>query len=120
MQIQRGHHLITGHWMVDGGAKVQTQHINNDLGAIVKYTGTMPVYQAPTAINPAVYKHLWDLYEKAFELRPEDYQAPLLMAQILADLERPDRATAARRAGLARHRWRRRVAAVLHTSSPSK
>lgn len=68
MQIQRGHHLITGHWMVENGAKVQTQHINNDLAAIVKYTGAAPVYNAPQAINAAVYKHLWDLYEKAFEI----------------------------------------------------
>lgn len=68
MQIQRGHHLITGHWFVEGGSKVQTQHINNDLAAIVKYTGTKPEYQAPAAINPAVYQHLWDLYEKAFEI----------------------------------------------------
>ncbi len=68
MQIQRGHHLIAGHWLVEGGSKVQTQHINNDLAAIVKYTGTKPTYEAPQAINPSVYQHLWDLYEKAFEI----------------------------------------------------
>ncbi len=68
MQIQRGHHLISGHWLVDAGSKVTTQHINNDLAAIVKYAGTAPTYHAPEAINPAVYKHLWDLYEKAFEI----------------------------------------------------
>lgn len=68
MQIQRGHHLITGHWFVEGGSKVQTQHVNNDLAAIVKYTGTMPVYQAPGIISPEVYSHLWKLYEKAFEI----------------------------------------------------
>lgn len=68
MMIQRGHHLITGHWMVEGGSKVQTQHINNDLAAIVKYTGTKPDYQAPGIISPEVYSHLWKLYEKAFEI----------------------------------------------------
>jgi len=67
-QIQRGHHLIAGHWLVEQGAKVQSQHINNDLAAIVRYTGTAPRYEAPQAINPAVYQHLWDLYAKAFEV----------------------------------------------------
>ena len=41
------------------------------------------------------------LYERASELRPEDYQAPLLMAQICADLNQPERAAQARRGGLA-------------------
>lgn len=40
------------------------------------------------------------LYEKAFELRPEDYQSPLLAGQIYEDLKQPDRAEAARRSGL--------------------
>jgi non-specific serine/threonine protein kinase len=40
------------------------------------------------------------LYERASEVRPEDYQAPLLVGQIHADLGRPERAEAARRAGL--------------------
>ncbi len=41
------------------------------------------------------------LYEKAFELRPEDYQSPLLAGQIYEDLRQPQRAEAARRSGLA-------------------
>jgi non-specific serine/threonine protein kinase len=41
------------------------------------------------------------LYEKAFELRPEDYQSPLLAGQIYEDLKQPERAEAARRSGLA-------------------
>jgi TolB-like protein/Flp pilus assembly protein TadD len=41
------------------------------------------------------------LYEKAFALRPEDYQSPLLMAQIYDDLGRPGEARAARRRGIA-------------------
>jgi TolB-like protein len=40
------------------------------------------------------------LYERASELRPEDYQAPLLVGQILGDLGHPARAETARRAGL--------------------
>lgn len=67
MQIQRGHHLIAGHWLVLQGSTLTTQ-INNDLAAIVKYTGTAPQYQTPAIIAPEVYKHLWELYAKAFEI----------------------------------------------------
>jgi hypothetical protein len=67
-QIQKGHHLITGHWMVDTSSKTLTTHINNDLGAIVKYAGIRPEYNAPQIISPEVYNHLWQLYAKAFEI----------------------------------------------------
>lgn len=67
-QIQRGMHLIAGHWLVEKGADVSTQLINNDLAAIVKYTGTPPQYQAPSIISPEIYSHLWQLYAKAFEI----------------------------------------------------
>jgi serine/threonine protein kinase/tetratricopeptide (TPR) repeat protein len=40
------------------------------------------------------------LYEQASELRPEDYQSPLLVGQIYEDLRRPELAEAARRRGL--------------------
>jgi len=67
-QIQRGHHLITGHYLVEQGSKVAQQHLNNDLAAIVKYSGTKPEYMAPQIISPEVYNHLWQLYAKAFEI----------------------------------------------------
>lgn len=66
-QIQRGHHLITGHYLVQQGS-VLTQQINNDLSSIWKYTGTAPTYQAPSIIAPEVYSHLWQLYARAFEI----------------------------------------------------
>lgn len=65
--IQRGHHLIKGHWLVMQGTTLTAQ-INNDLAAIVKYTGRPPEYQAPAIIAPEVYQHLWQLYAKAFEI----------------------------------------------------
>jgi non-specific serine/threonine protein kinase len=40
------------------------------------------------------------LYEKAFELRPEDYQSPLLAGQIYEDLKQPEMAETSRRRGL--------------------
>lgn len=67
-QIQRGHHLIAGHYLVEQGSKVTTAQMNNDLATIVKYTGTPPQYQAPQVISSEVYQHLWQLYAKAFEI----------------------------------------------------
>ena len=67
-QIQRGHHLISGHYLVENGSKVNTALLNNDLAAIVKYSGTKPDYVAPQIISPEVYAHLWQLYAKAFEV----------------------------------------------------
>jgi adenylate cyclase len=43
-----------------------------------------------------------DLYEKAAEVQPHDYQSPLLMAQIYADLGREEDAEASRRRGIQR------------------
>jgi hypothetical protein len=68
LQIQRAHHLITGHYLVEQGSKVIADQLNNDLASIVKYTGTRPEYQAPQIISPEIYNHLWQLYAKAFEI----------------------------------------------------
>ncbi|HEX5042246.1 MAG TPA: protein kinase [Candidatus Polarisedimenticolaceae bacterium] len=43
-----------------------------------------------------------ELYETAAAVRPDDYQALLLVAQIYDDLERPQEAAGARRRGIAR------------------
>lgn len=67
-QIQRGHHLIGGHWLVENGSKVLAAQLNNDLAAIVRYSGTRPQYEAPQVIAPEIYAHLWQLYAKAFEI----------------------------------------------------
>lgn len=66
--IQRGLHLITGHWLVDQNSKVISSHINNDLGAIVKYQGQAPIYQVPSVIAPETYQHLATQYGRYYEL----------------------------------------------------
>lgn len=68
IEIQKAHHLIKGHYLVESGAKVQTSSLNNDLSAIVKYTGVAPQYVAPVAVGPDVYQHLERLYAKAYEI----------------------------------------------------
>lgn len=67
-QIQNGHHLVTGHWLVDINSKVVASHINNDLSTILKYTGVKPEYNAPAIIAPEVYQHLWNLVQRYYAL----------------------------------------------------
>lgn len=73
--IQNGHHLIKGHYLVDAASRVQLAHINNDLASILRYTGNPPQYVAPTIISPEVYQHLWQLYAKYYELAGINQQA---------------------------------------------
>jgi hypothetical protein len=73
--IQNGHHLIKGHYIVDSASKVQLSHINNDLSTILRYTGNPPTYIAPTIIAPEIYQHLWNLVSKYYELAGVNQQA---------------------------------------------
>jgi hypothetical protein len=83
-QIQNGHHLIQGHWLVEQNCKVVSAHINNDLSTILKYQGIKPEYQAPAIISPEVYQHLWALVAKYYELSGVNQQTA--QAQKPADL----------------------------------
>ena len=67
-QIQNGHHLITGKYLVEKMSKVTVAHINNDLSSILSYTGTPPQYVAPAIIAPEVYQHLWNLVQRYYAL----------------------------------------------------
>lgn len=73
--IQTGHHLIKGHYLVESGSKVVKAHINNDLASILTFTGTPPTYQAPAIIAPEVYQHLWALVQKYYEIAGVNQQA---------------------------------------------
>lgn len=68
--IQRGHHLIgKAHWMVHNSAEVPSAHINNDMAAIIRWSGNVPpqVY-VPQAVSPDTYNFLNMLYQKSFEI----------------------------------------------------
>jgi hypothetical protein len=67
-RIQQGHHLITGHYLVENNSDVVISHINNDLSTIVRWSGIKPEYQIPSIIAPEVYEHLWALYAKGYEI----------------------------------------------------
>ena len=68
-QIQEGHHLITGQWLVQAGSEVIANHLNNDLARIVEFAGgTPPVYVPPSIISPEIYEHLKWLYQLSSEI----------------------------------------------------
>lgn len=54
-------------WL-ESGSHVVSSHINNEFGGIKYYNGTMPVFQVPQAMSQEVYQHLWQLFQKAFEI----------------------------------------------------
>lgn len=53
---------------VEEGSSVNTAHINDEIGGIVKYRGTKPEAMTWTAMNPEIYNYLEYLYKKGFEI----------------------------------------------------
>jgi hypothetical protein len=67
--IQIAHHLLSAPAIyIQEGSNVIAQHMNNEIGRIIKYKGVMPVIKADGMINPEIYQHLENLYRKAFEI----------------------------------------------------
>lgn len=54
--------------LVENSSQVNTKHINNEIGAIIKYTGAAPVFDIARALSPEIYQQLENLYRKAFEI----------------------------------------------------
>ena len=66
--IQKAQHLIASpRILVDSGSKVNTAHLNNKIGAIVKYTGSKPDFINPIAMNNEIYNHVKWLISSSFE-----------------------------------------------------
>jgi hypothetical protein len=74
-QIQNGHHLITGRWMVEANSKVISQHINNDLSSILRYYGVKPEYVLPVIIQPEIYQHMIWLVGEYYNLAALNQQS---------------------------------------------
>ena len=66
--IQRSFHLA-GSFKVflENGSKIVKEHINNDIGAIVSYTGKEPTYAVPQIVPMEMYQHLTTLKNSAYE-----------------------------------------------------
>lgn len=54
--------------LVSRQSKIVETHINNDIGAIINYTGEPPIFSAPNIVPPDLYIQLQFLISKAFEL----------------------------------------------------
>jgi hypothetical protein len=53
--------------LVENGSKVVTQHLNNDVGTIIHYTGTPPQYVTPPPIDPSNAQQIDALIAKGFQ-----------------------------------------------------
>lgn len=53
--------------LIENGSKVVSQHLNNDIGTIVNYTGTEPKYVTPPPIHPSNEQKLDSLIAKSFQ-----------------------------------------------------
>lgn len=53
--------------LVENGSKVVSQHLNNDIGTIIHYSGTPPQYVLPPAIDPSNGEKVNDLISKAYQ-----------------------------------------------------
>lgn len=66
--IQRSMHLAgTFKIFVENSSKIVKEHLSNDIGAILSYTGQQPTYLTPPIVPPEIYSHLFTLKNAAFE-----------------------------------------------------
>lgn len=52
---------------VEDGSKVVKSHLNNDIGAIVTYRGTKPIYEVAPCVPQEIYAQLQRLVEYAYQ-----------------------------------------------------
>lgn len=65
--MQRSYHLAGSFKiLLENGSKIVKEHLNNDIGSVVTYTGTPPQYVVPPIVQPEAYQHLERLKEDAF------------------------------------------------------
>jgi hypothetical protein len=67
-RINDAQKVVAGKWFVEQQSRVNTSHLTDERDGIVMYRGTQPVYVTPNAIPPQMYEHLWNLWQKAFEV----------------------------------------------------
>lgn len=66
--IQRSFHMAaTFKVLMEDGSKIVSEHINNQVGAIIKYRGTPPTWMVPQVIPPEYYQHLQTLVMSCYE-----------------------------------------------------
>lgn len=66
--IQRSFHLAGSFKvLLENGSKIVKEHINNDIGTIINYTGAPPSYVVPPTVPQEIFGHLNMLVGKAYE-----------------------------------------------------
>lgn len=66
--VQRSMHLAGSFkLLLENSSKIIKEHLNNDIGAIITYTGQPPTYVTPPIVQPEVYQHLLTLKNAAYE-----------------------------------------------------
>jgi hypothetical protein len=66
--IQRSFHLgSTFKVFLEHGSRVTKEHLNNDIGALVYYSGTKPDYYVPQVVSPEYFNHLQFLIQSSYE-----------------------------------------------------
>lgn len=66
--IQRSFHLgSTFKVFLEHGSRVTKEHLNNDIGSIVYYSGTKPDYMVPSVVSPEYFNHLQFLIQSSYE-----------------------------------------------------
>jgi hypothetical protein len=68
-QIQLSHHLLsTPKIFLEQSSQVVSAHMNNEIGAIIKFRGTPPTIHSFQTVHPEIYQHLERLYSRAYEI----------------------------------------------------
>lgn len=66
--IQRSMHLAGSFKiLMENGSKIVKEHFNNDIGAIICYTGAPPQYIVPQIVSAELYTHLQTLIRQGYE-----------------------------------------------------
>lgn len=66
--IQKSFHLGSAFKVfLEHGSRVAKEHINNDIGSIIYYTGAKPEYFTPKTVNNEIFQHLQYLVKSAYE-----------------------------------------------------
>ena len=66
--IQKSFHLGSAFKVfLEHGSRVSKDHLNNDIGTIVHYTGAKPEYYTPQVIHPEYFRHLEFLITSSYE-----------------------------------------------------
>ena len=67
--IQVAMHLVSvPKVFIERGSKVSKAHLNNEIGGVIEYAGTPPIFKTAQAVSPEMFNHLERLYNKAYEI----------------------------------------------------